>query len=322
VKVETLTASTVDFDELAQLQRKSFEGVADPGQLEDVQTPEYYRWKYTLAGGEARIAQIRNDSGELVAMNSAFPLTLTNGDRTTRGWQSCDTATHPSARGKGYFLKCLSALKETFTEGEVFFGYPNANSTRGFTKFGWQKISTLQPFAGIIPPLSTPSNIRRVDRFGPEQDNLARRLAGSGRIMIQRSAAYMNDRYCSPQRPLYTSFIYEDAGEGFQGFVVARPLAIYGMSLCLVVDCQATTRRIERQLLSQIGRWGREQRHFLTLTINSVSKPLSLASSGLMPIPNRLSPRPLILMGQAIGSTAQAFIDHRWAAYVGDWDGF
>ncbi len=213
MKVETLTAGTVDFDELARLQRKSFEGVADPDQLEGVQTPEYYRWKYTLAGGEARIAQIRTDNGELVAMNSAFPLTLTLGDSTTRGWQSCDTATHPSARGKGYFLKCLSALKETFTDGEVFFGYPNSNSTRGFTKFGWQKISTLQLFAGIIPPLPMPPKIRRIDRFGPDQDDLATRLAQSGRIMIQRSAAYMNDRYCSPQRPLYTSFIYEDAGK-------------------------------------------------------------------------------------------------------------
>jgi hypothetical protein len=321
VKVETLTASTVDFDELVRLQRKSFEGVADPDQLEGVQTPEYYRWKYTLAGGEARITQIRNDSGELVAMNSAFPLTLTNGDRVTRGWQSCDTATHPSARGKGLFLKCLSALKETFTEGEIFFGYPNANSTRGFTKFGWQKISTLQLFAGIIPPLPARPKIRRIDRFGPDQDDLARRLAQSGRIMIQRSAAYMNDRYCSPNRPLYTAFIYEDAGVS-QGFVIARPLAIYGMRLCLVVDCQATSFRIERQLLSQIGHWGRHQRHYLALTMNSVSKPLSLVTSGLMPIPNKLSPRPLVLMGQAIGSTAQAFIDHKWAAYVGDWDGF
>lgn len=321
MKVETLTASTVDFDELARLQRKSFEGVAAPDQLEGVQTPEYYRWKYTLAGGEARIAQIRNDSGELIAMNSAFPLTLTNGDGTTRGWQSCDTATHPSARGKGYFLKCLSALKETFTEAEIFFGYPNANSTRGFTKFGWQKISTLQLFAGIIPPLPSGPKIRQIDRFGPDQDDLAKRLARSGRIMIQRSAAYMNDRYCSPQRSLYTSFIYEDAG-GSQGFIVARPLTIYGMHLCLVVDCQATSPRIERQLLSQIGQWGRHQRHFLTLTINSVSKPLRLLTSGLMPVPNRLSPRPLVLMGQAIGSGAQVFIDQKWAAYVGDWDGF
>ncbi|MFZ0679313.1 GNAT family N-acetyltransferase, partial [Candidatus Binatus sp.] len=204
MKIELLTASTVDLDELGRLQRESFLGVADPDQLAGVQTPEYYRWKYTQAGGEARIAQIRNDNGELVAMNSAFPVTLTNGDKTTRGWQSCDTATHPSARGRGYFLKCLNALKETFDEGEVFFGYPNANSAHGFTKFGWQRISTLQIFAGIIPPFSALPKIRRIDRFGPEQDDLAARLAAPGRIMIQRSAAYMNDRYCSPQRPLYT----------------------------------------------------------------------------------------------------------------------
>jgi hypothetical protein len=321
MKVELLTASTVDVDELVRLQRESFQGVADPDQLDSVQTAEYYRWKYTQAGGEAKIAQIRNDSGELVAMNSAFPVTLTNGDKTASAWQSCDTATHPSARGKGYFLKCLDALKGALNEWEIFFGYPNANSTHGFIKFGWKKISTLQLFAGAIPPFSAHPKIRRIERFGPPQDDLQRRLAASGYIMIQRSAAYMNDRYCSPQRPLYRAFVYEDEG-CYQGYIVARPLAIYGMQMCLVMECQAVSPKVERQLLLKIGHWCRQQRYIFTLTLNSASRPMGLLMSGLIPVPNRLSPRPLILMGQAIGSGAEAFIEQKWAAYVGDWDGF
>jgi hypothetical protein len=61
--IDIVCAEAVDFDEIVRLQRESFDGVAGSTQLDAVQIPEYYRWKYLPAWGTAKVAQIRNANG-------------------------------------------------------------------------------------------------------------------------------------------------------------------------------------------------------------------------------------------------------------------
>jgi hypothetical protein len=43
---------------------------------------------------------------------------------------------------------------------------------------------------------------------------------------------------------------------------------------------------------------------------------------GFIPIPLRLSPRPLLLMGNAHGAAPRGRLATTWSSQIGDWDGF
>jgi hypothetical protein len=318
MSIDVVCAEALDFDEIVRLQRECFKGVTGSTQRDDVQTADYYHWKYFPACGSAKIAQIRNEDGELTAMSAMFPAVLRLGDKTIKGWQACDFASNPSARGKGWL--CLRALNEMIREGEVFFGYPNANSAPVVTKVGWKKIDTLNVFIGVVPSFFGRAGICQVDQFGPTQDDLAPRLASYGRVMSERSAAYMNTRYCSPKRPLYTSFICEHDG-ACEGFIVVRKLEMRGLRVCVIMDWLATSPAFERRLFLHAGSWAWAQGIFVTVVVSNLWKRMRLAGRGLLPFPQQLSPRPLVLMVNATGSTAQSLMERKWIAHVGDWDG-
>lgn len=314
--IDIVCAEAIDFDELVWLQRDSFEGSAWSTLLDAVQTADYYHWKYFPACGTAKVAQIRNADGELTAMTAMAPTVLRLGDTIIRGWQACDFASRPTARGKGWL--CLQALTELIQKGEIFFGYPNADSAPVVSKLGWRTIDTLNIFIGVVPSLFTRAGVRQVDQFGPSQDDLARRLADCGRVMIERSSAYMNVRYCSPRRPLYTCFICEDDG-ACEGFIVARQLEMLGLRVCMIMDCLATSAASERRLLHACSSWAWAQGIFVIVVLSNLWRRIGLMRCGLFPFPQQLSPRPLVLMRAAKGSTA---LEQKWIANVGDWDVF
>lgn len=319
MRVDILDPNAVDFDEIVALQRKSFEGARGESQLAGTQTAEYYNWKYLCLGGAAKIAQARDADG-LAAMSAIFSLPLICGSLKTTGWQICDIATSPSKRGNGCFGFCLDALKETLSDGEIFFGFPNVNSAPGVRKIGWKTIDVLRVFAGIVPNLSERPHIEQIETFGHKQDFLAGLLAKTGRVMIDRSASYMNHRYCSMHRPLYSSFVYQSE-DGLQGFLVVRPLDIFGLRFCIVMECFAINQVVQRELLLHAGSWSLKNRCNFTLAFNNLSGAFGLMDCGLIPISQRFSPRPLILMGQLIGSQNSLLTSAPWTSCIGDWDG-
>jgi hypothetical protein len=319
MSVRVLDPNALDFDEIVSLQRRSFMGVGHAGRLGDTQTAAYYQWKYFSLGGSARIAQVRDANG-LAAMCAIFSLPLVHRGASTIGWQICDIATCPSRRGKGYFMECLDALRKTLPVGDIFFGFPNINSAPGVTKIGWTKIDVLRVFAGVVFNFSQRPGVRQIEHFGPEQDILAKILAIDDRAMIERSSSYMNRRYCSAKRQLYSSFIYDD-GSGCHGFIVLRPLDIFGIRCCVIIDCLAINHNIELELYLHAGSWCRKEGCIFILSFNNVWSRFGLASRGLLPILQQLSPRPLILMGQSIGVENETFINGPWVSHIGDWDG-
>ncbi len=102
MQIDVVDADALDFDAIVRLQREAFKDVAGGELLESSQTADYYRWKYSGPAGNAKIALV-TDGGNLVAMNSMFSEYLVCQKGRIKAWQSCDTATHPSARGRGYF---------------------------------------------------------------------------------------------------------------------------------------------------------------------------------------------------------------------------
>ncbi len=319
--IDVVDAVKVDYGEIVRLQRKSFEAVTGSEELNATQVADYYQWKYEQPFGYAKVAQARDKDRNLLAMNSAFPLALIQGNKTLLGWQACDSATHPSARGKGLFYKCILAISASLENNEICFGYPNINAAPAYHKLGWKKIASQRLFAGILPCRSPRFAINRIERFETGQDDLAMRIVPAGKAMILRSAIYLNHRYFSPLRPLYTSFIHEDH-TGCHGFIVVRPVTMRGFRFALIMECFATLPAVEKELFLHVGSWCREHKCLFTLTLTTTSTVFGLLNRGLFPVPEKIMPRPLILMGNAKGSEAEAVINQPWACTGGDWDGF
>lgn len=311
MKIDVISADELDYEELAEFQRRCFANVAGGANLAAVQTPAYYTWKYRSPAGQAKIAQVRVD-GRLVAMNAMFPLQLVQAGSHFRGWQSCDTATAPEGRGQGYFLKCLAALLEALPQGDSFFGFPNINSTPGFLKFGWAKLARLRLFAGVTVLPGARHALNEISAFDAGHAAIEEQLSRRTSVMVHRSAAYLNHRYLSESRRLYTCF----ATEG--GYAVVRDVQIGERRLALIMDMQATAPADEGRLMGQIKTWARDSKCIGVIAITNAERRLSLVRHGLMPVPHRFSPRPLVLMAQPGRRDAGA----SWDCHIGDWDGF
>jgi hypothetical protein len=309
VRIDVISASAADYDELVRLQRQAFADVPGAAQRADLQTSAYYRWKYAPPAGEAKVAQIREE-GELIAMNAMFPMDLTRMGASLRGWQSCDTATSPVARGKGCFTKCLAALHEVVGPSETFFGFPNPNSSAGFRKAGWREIDRLQLFAGLAFGGRQQPDIVQISSFDAASAAIASPASPS--IRVSRTKAYLDHRYLSPARPMYDCFASS------QGYAVLGVTTMNSARIGLIMDVQAKSRKAKGRLVSHLCASAREKGCVGMVAINNTEGSFDLARHGLLRIPERFSPRRLILMAQP-GRPAS---EGPWSCQLGDWDGF
>jgi GNAT superfamily N-acetyltransferase len=316
------TPDRLDFGEYVHLQREAFAAVIGDTGMTDVISEPYYRWKYTTPVGDAKIAVVRED-GRLVAANAMFPLLVRHAGTMVRAWQSCDTATHPDARRKGYFKKCVSALREDLGAGEIFFGFPNKNSSPGFLSFGWTLQSEVPTWLRVVPGrrLDGFRGMTEIAAFGDEQDRLAEKLGELGRPLLERSASYMNWRY--QQHPLngYSSYAYIEDGDP-RGVAVMRELDLKGRRLAVAMELQALDGRARRKLLAFAAAWARSRRRSFTLIMDNELSVGSGARSWFAPIPQRLLPKRQVLMGMTTGGVADDVWSRDWHVQTGDWDGF
>ncbi|MEK6805792.1 MAG: GNAT family N-acetyltransferase [Pseudomonadota bacterium] len=324
MNIDLLDPAKVDLGELAWLAHVAFKGVTGTSHFSaltaELQNAEHYWRKYHAAAGRARIAAVR-ENGNLLAMNAMVPVALRSGSGTALGWQSCDTATHPDARGRGLFMACLKALKEQLADGDIFFGYPNANSMPGLTKFGWGKRAVLDAYVALLPGISDEPGIRQIDRFDSHFDPFARSLVSAGSVCIERSAAYLNWRYfSSPQSP-YAALVY-DMGAGLEGYAVVRAVSSGARRVCIVMEVFGATLDVERTLLRAATGWARRARAWPTVMFTNRWGDRTWLRHGWMRLPRRLSPRQLVLMGSGVGQAGQQVFDLDWRAFVGDWDVF
>lgn len=325
MEIELLDPLTCDLEELAQLQRDSFKEVkgtsAFDSIIEKLHTAEHFRRKYQLApAGKARIVAIR-ENGNLLAMNAMVPETLIYEGGTASGWQSCDTATHPKARGRGLFKRCIETLRKPLVDGEVSFGYPNANATPGWVRSGWKTNSVLDIFVAPWPRFANPPAIQPIDRFDAAYDELARRTLRPGTVCIERSAAYLNWRYRSDPHSPYSVLEYRDNGK-LEGFIVLRTLPLRPVQVCIVMEVFASNDRIKHELLCAASRWGQHHRAWPTLIFTNDWGENAWLRHGFIRVPRKLSPRELVLMGIGIGEAGQKVFEREWTCYAGDWDVF
>jgi hypothetical protein len=321
-----IPADELDYEGFTALQRAAFaEVLTEMDTSNDYMTPAFYRWKYRTPAGRALIAAVY-EGDTLVATNAMFPLILRQGSRRLFAWQSCDTATLPSARGRGYFSLCLETLKRALSPGQIFFGFPNRNSRHGFRGLGC--LERAQVTTWITPTWTllrgSVGRLRSVERFDSGQDAFAERIAQEwDDVHIERSAAYLNWRYVDHPVVPYGRFTHVDE-RGQMGLIVLRTARVLGREVGLVMDLWGHQAGVERRLLRAARRWGGERDASLVVLLDSGLRGLDAVLSAVSPVPRRLLPKDQVLMGFVHRAAPEAgtALPPLWRVQTGDWDAF
>jgi len=323
-EVKLHDATELDFLAFSSLQKQSFaQLLTDVKISDDFMSPDFFRWKYNPPIKTAKIAVVY-EGKEMVASNAMMPCEVSSKNEKITGWQSCDTATLPKARGKGCFLKCLHLLKSSIDKNDVFFGFPNKNSTHGFYKSGCRPIvdvpTWLSPVSFLLARKS--SHISTITRFDKHQDIFAQTYSHKSTPMVYRDSQYLNWRYTSHPKHSYTLFNYVKNGR-YLGYAVVRQASIMGRNFCLVMEKLGETPSIERELLRHINHWAVKQHMWHSLTMDTCLPLWSGILSGYFPVPQKIAPKKQVLMAQAMGGAlADTICENPWRAQLGDWDAF
>ncbi len=322
---ELLDGENLDYDAYVILQEESYRELLEKrGASSAFITDEYYRWKYHAAAGVARIAVVR-EGGRYLAANAMTPMLLRNGGQSVRGWHSGETATAPDQRGKGLFKECLSILVKSLEDDEIFFGFPNENSKKGFLKIGWEDKGIVTTWVRTRPVLDRRDSkfISEPEEFGEAADELARRIAEQGFTTLDHGADYLNWRYVRHPLYSYKGFLYDDELGGL-GVAISREAELYGRKATLAMTVFGTTARIERELLFRVARWARYHGSMAILMMDSALGTAHGLRARFAPVWSRVLPKKQLLMGRATPGEGRAerLMGARWRVQLGDWDVF
>lgn len=323
MNIKIFEPQELDFERYALLQKLAFaELFKSAGVSNNGMNPDYYLWKYAPPAGKAKIATVF-EGDAMVAANAMIPLLIKRGNSLIKGWQSCDTATIPKARGKGYFSACLQALKEEIAANQIFFGFPNKNSQHGFIKIGWEEKALIPALVSVNIVLKRWNSdaILEIRNFSELPDRFFQNLTNTNDWVIYRDSAYLNWRYRQHPVFAYDCFGFR-AQNRAQGFIVVRQAAIKGHKIALVMDLWGLNARIRNALLAYIQSYFRKQGIWFSFMLTNCFSPCQVFSMGCIPIPFWLLPKKQVLMGSCIDNSVTDIMKKKWQLQLGDWDAF
>jgi hypothetical protein len=318
-QVSVIGPDELDFQRHADLMKRAFAPVLAGTGEEETLTPAFFRWKYNGPVAPPRIALVR-DGERILAANSMYAVDIVWKGRRVRGWVSSDTATDPDARGPGYFLACLKALNKQLGPDEIFFGFPNKNSIKGFQSVGWTEQQVMPAWMRVVPRGRVPG-FEAIDSLGSDFDALFSEYVQGRPPMIERTAAYMNWRYFKHPVAKYAAFALRKSGR-LQGVIVLRKVKSLGWNMALVMDFIALDAKTEAQLLRFAAGWAREQGLWPAVAFSSAVTPFLGLRTGYLLVPSRFLPKRQALLGRGTGKESSEIFGRPWQLQLGDWDGF
>lgn len=333
---EIVDGNNLDYIAFAELQREAFAQRMKSMKISfDFITPKFYKWKFYTPAGYARIAFVQ-EKKRILSATAMVPYHLRFGHKRVRGWQSCDYATIPEARRKGYIVKGTKALMESIDSDEVMYSFPNSASTKNKTKSAW-KSHTIQIFRktgwedkGVVPTwvklLVIPrrwesSDVRTIAEFDESVNQLAEKLTTVKKVMVERSKEYLNWRYTNHPVCHYTSFVFNNNG-GPKGFAVVRSVSAMDEKIAVIMELWGFDLPVLKALCRTVARWASEQKiRKIVFQDNGISIFQGL-QIGFIRAPNFLLPKEQMHVGyEKSGSGSQAILEKDWRLQMGDWDG-
>jgi GNAT superfamily N-acetyltransferase len=324
-EIKVFDSSSLDYTAYVELQRRAFAEVfeknkVDPSYLNE----DFFRWKYSTPARPARIAAVFED-GEMVAANAMLPALANDRSGGFLTWQSCDTATAPKARGKGYFKKCLKSLLEVIRPEEIFFGFPNHNSIHGFLGIGWSELDILSTYVKPLLPWGSklPAGVQLVTALPAGYEDLVARWSKDRTPMIGRTRDYMTWRFFQHPLKHYACFVKRGSTEGeLRGLVICRQAEVMGRNVGLVMELIAEDAGASRDLHRAAESWARSRGCRFMFEMNNSHEILRKLWEGYFKIPTFLLPKRQVFMGSAASDARKADLKRKWCLTLGDWDGF
>jgi hypothetical protein len=279
---------------------------------------ELLEWRFRAnPHGEAKFATGTKD-GQVVGLIALVPTRIRTAKGPRLGYQAIDTAVHPSCRGRGLFVRMGKLAQDpTMLEGDVLWGFPNANAAPGwYGRLGWTNF-------GAVPLLMRPlrssfllgrihPRLRGIDLplvragkpsadvdFDPQQlgtafDGLWSRVASQFGIAVDRSGDWMRWRLIDKPGADYRLAGMTTASGELEVFVAAKVADKHGGRLCYVMEAISTPeRRADLTLMLRAQLWraaasGAEVA--LAWCPKSAPNYRVYRRAGFLPVPPRLRP--------------------------------
>ena len=238
-------------------------------------SPELLHWRArTNPNGPSRFV-VASRGDEIVGMIALIPTRLRNAPGGGLGYQAADTAVHPSCRGKGLFTKMGRVAQDhEQTDGEILWGFPNANAAPGwYGRLGWTNFGAV-PL--LMRPLRTSFLLGRVrpalraidlpligqsrvvpevyesgEQLGNDFERLRDMAAAKFEMSVDRTSDWMRWRLWDKPGADYRC-VGLRSGEDLEAFVATKIAEKHGGRLCYVMEALAAPGR-ERQLTALLG---------------------------------------------------------------------
>mgnify|MGYP005751056167 FL=1 len=112
---------------------------------------ELWKWKHQDNPFGPSPVLLALENNKIVGVRAFLRWDFSNQSDSIRSCRAVDTAVHPDYQGKGIFTKLtLKLIEEVRNEGlDLIFNTPNAQSTPGYLKMGWEKSGQLPLFLGL-----------------------------------------------------------------------------------------------------------------------------------------------------------------------------
>ena len=115
----------------------------------------YWRWKHVdNPFGESPVL-LATEANRLIGVRAFMRWRWSNINEAREAVRAVDTATHPSAQGKGIFTKLTMALLEDSEQKKIdlVFNTPNEKSMPGYLKMGWVKAGQMPIEVNAVRPV-------------------------------------------------------------------------------------------------------------------------------------------------------------------------
>jgi len=116
----------------------------------------YWRWKHIDNPFGRSPVLVATEEGVIVGVRAFMRWQWKTSTQTIHAVRAVDTATHPSAQGRGIFTKLTMALIEDGRQQnfDLVFNTPNEKSMPGYLKMGWKKAGKLPLELNISHPVN------------------------------------------------------------------------------------------------------------------------------------------------------------------------
>ena len=319
---ELVDAKHLDYDAFTKLQREAYaELLTNLKVSNEYMNPGFFKWKFNPPAGPAKIVLVK-ERKQIVSTNAMIPIKLRFGKQIIQGWQATDAATLVKSRRKGYSSGCLKTLLKSLKTDEVIYIFPNKTSIGYTYSMDFENKGVIKTWVkNARSSKNISENVIEISKFGKEQDKLAERLADPNKVMISRTADYLNWRYSNHPMYKYSLFVYQEKNE-YLGFSVVRDMQAMGQKVAVITELWGLTPEIKKALVDKIEQWTVEKnikRIILQDSNQSIIKGMGMR---FIPAPSFLLPKKQVLIVyRTTGKVSEKVSKNNWWIQFGDWDG-